>query len=82
MTIRSVELTHDRLMDAWFVIHDILYTPTTSAADVAILIEARTIIADRAKEVLDAKQMHLEDVALEAADMAQNLRDHGRQTDE
>ncbi len=75
MTTRSVELTHERLMEAWFVIHDLMYVPTTSAADVAILMEARSLIAEKAKEVLDATQMHREDMALEAADMVENLND-------
>lgn len=81
MTNRSVELTHERLMEAWFVLHDMMYVPTTSAADVAILMEARSLVAEKAKDVLDATQMHIEDMALEAADMVQNLQ-HGRQADE
>ena len=81
MTTRSVELTHERLMDAWFVIHDMLYTPTTSAADVAVLMEARAIIAARAQEILWATQMHLEDVAMETADMVQNLKEHSGRAD-
>ena len=76
MISRSTDLTHERLMDAWFTIHDIIYTPQTSAASVAILMEARSIIAERAKEVLDAKMMHMEDVAMECADMVQNLKEH------
>ena len=71
---RSTELTHDRLMDTWFTIHDLLYTPQTSAASVAILMEARAIIAEKAKEALDAEQMHIEDMAMECADMVQEMR--------
>ena len=49
MTTRSVELTHERLMEAWFVLHDMMYVPTTSAADVAVLMEARALVADKAE---------------------------------
>lgn len=81
MTVRSVELTHDRLMVAWYCLHDMMYVPTMSAADTGILREALLIVGEKAREVALAEQMQKEEVFAVTQDILEEMTRHGRQTE-
>ena len=80
---RSTELTHDRLMECWFCLDDFMKTISGSSS---VIRPAQEIVGKVAGELymeerLQAEQMHREDVALEAADMVQNLKEHDRRAE-
>ena len=72
---RDIRITHERLMDAWYLIFDLTRIPETSASDASVLVDAKRIIANKDKEILMARQMYLEDRDLDIRDMEQNLND-------
>jgi len=77
-------LTDERLRETWYALEDLAKQDRITVAERGILYDARKIIIkfqvdvvwDKRKAKAEAEQMHIEDMALEAADMVQNLKEH------